>query len=31
MVAWWWLIVAFFAGSTIGILVGGLNRFAKDD
>jgi hypothetical protein len=31
MVAWWWLIVTFFAGTTIGMMIGGLNRAAKDD
>jgi hypothetical protein len=31
MVAWWWLIVAFYAGAMIGIVIGGLNRVAKDD
>ena len=31
MVAWWWLIVAFYAGTTIGVVIGGLNRAAKDD
>ena len=31
MVAWWWLVVAFFTGTTIGKMIGGLNRAAKDD
>ena len=31
MVAWWWLVVAFFTGATIGMMIGGLNRAAKGD
>jgi hypothetical protein len=31
MIAWWWLIVAFYVGTTIGVVIGGLNRAAEDN
>ena len=31
MIAWWWLVVAFYAGTTIGVMIGGLNRAAENN